>query len=83
MFVDILSEVTKNLRGLEIFGPLKPPIEKIKDTYRYRVIVKADHREDIVLALENALDGYSRLKKEFPRGKMPLAGLDTNPYNML
>ena len=68
------KEISKKLKGnFEIFGPSFAPIEKIKNFYRVRMLLKSKKRENFREVFEILED----FKKKF------LLRIELNPYNFL
>ncbi len=68
------KEISKKLKGnFEIFGPSFAPIEKIKNFYRVRMLLKSKERENFKEVFEILED----FKKKF------LLRIELNPYNFL
>jgi primosomal protein N' (replication factor Y) len=68
------DEISKKLKGnFEILGPSFAPIEKIKNFYRVRILLKSKERENFKGVFETLED----FKKKF------LLRIELNPYNFL
>jgi len=63
----------------EVLGPLKPPISKIKNKYRWRLVLKIKDIGILIKVLRETADEYNRGKN---KGTVDL-GIDINPVNML
>jgi primosomal protein N' (replication factor Y) len=69
----------KPREGLTVLGPTRPPIGKLRDRYRWRIVIK-DRDEDAVHEL------LGRASEFFFREKLPLdadLSVDLNPFSML
>jgi primosomal protein N' (replication factor Y) (superfamily II helicase) len=73
---DLARNLKKRLSGAEAFGPAKAPIEKLKGSFRYQVIIKGDN-----------IDGMRKTVVETLKHIVKLNGVrisvDIDPYNML
>jgi len=68
------EEISKKIKGnFEILGPSFAPIEKIKNFYRVRILLKSKERENFKRVFENLED----FKRKF------LLRIELNPYNFL
>lgn len=61
---------------LDMLEPQPAPISKIKNKYRFRIVVKADKTEELKTVLEKAEELYSNGKKGI------FLSIDINPVNM-
>lgn len=64
---------------LEILGPARAPLSKIKNKYRWRIIVKCHNFDKLLDVLSSVSDSFHR-KKE--KNEVELS-MDINPVNML
>jgi primosomal protein N' (replication factor Y) len=65
--------------GILLYKPLPAPIDKIKNKYRWRIIIKCLYNEQINSLLEDALkEGYDNTKNTDTR-----IIVDLNPNNMM
>ena len=63
------------------YRPLPNPIEKIKNRYRWRLIIKCIYDEEINTFLENVLE---YINKDLKKDKFDTrVNIDINPRNML
>ena len=62
---------------LEIYKPVASPISKIKNKYRWRIIVKCNLNSTIINLVNNTLEEYYKLKFKNTR-----VVADINPNNM-
>lgn len=64
-----------------ILGPMKPPIAKIKNKYRWRLVIKAerDQLDNLICVLREAFDEYNKVNG---RNGAEL-NMDINPTDML
>lgn len=63
----------------EILGPSKPPIEKINNKFRWRIIIKSENLDNLIKVLSEVSDSYHKLKNK----EMASLSIDINPVNML
>lgn len=64
--------------GLLLYSPVPSPIDKIKDRYRYRMIIKCKYNDRVNNLLKDALDEFINMKTYTGRMNIIL-----NPNNML
>ena len=77
-----LHEILKKNVGkykvqIEMFNPVIAPISKIKNKYRWRIILKCKLGNNILEYINNSLEEYYKLKIKDTR-----VIVDTNPNNM-
>lgn len=61
---------------LVLLGPVRAPITKIKNKYRWRIIIKCKNMDDII-------DTLTHFSKNFKANKDVKVSININPYNML
>ncbi len=64
--------------GLLLYSPVPSPIDKIKDRYRMRIIIKCKYDERINNLLNDSLDEFYKMKTVSAR-----VAVELNPNNML
>ncbi|NSW90827.1 MAG: primosomal protein N' [Firmicutes bacterium] len=64
----------------EILGPMKPPIVKIKNKYRWRLVLKSKDIDILINVLRETSDEFNRVKNN---KDMIELSIDINPVNML
>ena len=69
---------TENAKIL-LYKPVPCPIEKIKNKYRWRIIIKCKFGEDIIDLINESMDEYGKIKKSDDCK----VAIDINPNNML
>ena len=62
-----------------MLGPLKPPISKIKNKYRWRLVIKSNDMDVLIKILRETADEFYREKS---KSTVDL-GIDIDPINML
>ena len=70
---------TENI-GVLLYSPLPAPIDKIKNKYRWRMIIKCKFGEDIIEFINNMLEEYN--KYEIPKKEDVRINIALNPANM-
>lgn len=77
---DILKAgLGENTDGELILGPVRAPISKIKNRYRWRLVLKCDSMEKLIGVLGEASDFFRKVK-----GKSEVdLSMDINPVSML
>lgn len=65
-------------QNVQIFKPLPAPISKIKNRYRFRIIIKCKFGNNMISFLNNAFEEYNELKYRDVR-----VIVDVNPNNMI
>ncbi|NLC68021.1 MAG: primosomal protein N', partial [Clostridiaceae bacterium] len=84
----IISEYLKNENTggdcCEILGPMKPPVSRVKNRYRWRLIIKCKDLDILVGVLTHVSDEVGRAKgKKAAEFKDVELYMDINPVNML
>ena len=69
--------LTENL-GIILYKAVPSPIDKIKNKYRWRILIKCKFGEEIIDLINNVMDKYQNLKT-----KNTKITIDLNPNNML
>lgn len=69
--------LTENL-GIILYKALPSPIDKIKNKYRWRILIKCKFGEEIIDLINSVMDKYQNLKI-----KNTKITIDLNPNNML
>ena len=64
--------------GLLLYSPVPSPIDKIKDRYRMRIIIKCKYDERINNLLNDSLKEFYKMKTFSSR-----VAIELNPNNML
>lgn len=63
----------------EVLGPARAPLSKIKNKYRWRIIVKSSDMDKLIEILSKVSDGFNKTK-----GRINVdLSIDINPVNML
>ncbi len=81
----VLSDILKNLcykqkfRTLKILGPALSPFAKLKDKYRWRIIVKSDSMKLLSELIRTGLKEFNEVKP----GKRSSILIDIDPINLL
>ena len=71
-----LIQIAEKLKGLniQILGPVPAPYAKIKNKYRWRILIKCENSEEILPVLHNIIIEHTK--------KDNLLTIDINPNNM-
>ena len=72
------NRVIKENIGIILYKALPSPIDKIKNKYRWRILIKCKFSEEIITLMNDALEEYYKLKKKNTR-----ISIDLNPNNMM
>ena len=72
----IKQAVQKNTEILSIFGPAPAPIEKIRNNYRYRILVKCNYSDTVHGIMRDIYENHEKGRKR------TYLTLDVNPVNM-
>ena len=72
------DRVIKEKFGVLLYSPVACPIDKIKDRYRMRIIIKCLYDDKVHNLLDGALKEYSTMKTRSAR-----VAIQINPNNML
>jgi primosomal protein N' (replication factor Y) len=81
--VFVKGEIKKHFEGLsteaQVLGPLRAPLSKIKNKYRWRIVIKCTELDKLISVLTSAVDSYYS-----NTGNNSVAlSVDINPVNML
>ncbi|HEX3028398.1 MAG TPA: primosomal protein N' [Clostridia bacterium] len=79
---DISNSIREALpieEGISIMGPSRSPLSKIKNNYRWRIIIKCRNLERLISATEIISDSFYKRKDKSGIG----LSIDINPVNML
>lgn len=69
-----------NGERVDVLGPTRSPLTKIKNKYRWRIVIKCKNMEKLISVLSKVSDEFYKKKK----GKNEVElGMDINPVNML
>ena len=71
----IINENAKIL----LYKPVPSPIEKIKNKFRWRIIIKCKFGDDIIELINETIDEFNKMKKKDSSKII----IDLNPNNML
>ncbi len=73
------EKILKENAKILLYKPVPSPIEKIKNKYRWRIIIKCKFENDIIMLVNDALNEFSKMKKK----DSSKVFIDLNPNNML
>lgn len=73
------QKILKENAKILLYKPVPSPIEKIKNKYRWRIIIKCKFGNDIIVLINDALNEFSKMKKKDSSKVI----IDLNPNNML
>ena len=71
----IYNDLVKNL----VYKPQPAPIDKIKNSFRWRIILKCKFGNNIIDSINNVLTDFMKYKKRFNSTSV---SVDVNPNNM-
>lgn len=71
------SRVIKENIGIILYKALPSPIDKIKNKYRWRILIKCKFSEEIMELMNDTIEKYYSLKSKNSR-----ITVDLNPNNM-
>lgn len=75
-----INESFKGVKGIyKVLGPLRAPLSKIKNRYRWRIIIKCNRLDVLLNVLTKVSDDYYNFSK---KNSVNLS-VDINPVNML
>ena len=72
------SRVIKENIGIILYKALPSPIDKIKNKYRWRILIKCKFSDNIINLINETIDEYFKLKLKNTR-----IAIDLNPNNMM
>lgn len=73
------EKILKENAKILLYKPVPSPIEKIKNKYRWRIIIKCKFGNDIIMLVNDALNEFSKMKKKDSSKVI----IELNPNNML
>lgn len=73
------QKILKENAKILLYKPGPSPIEKIKNKYRWRIIIKCKFGDDIIVLINDALNEFGKMKKKDSSKVI----IDLNPNNML
>lgn len=79
LYVFFKQKILKENIKILLYKPVPSPIEKIKNKYRWRIIIKCKFENDIIVLINDALNEFSKMKKKDSCKVI----IDLNPNNML
>ena len=75
-----IHESFKGMKGIyKVLGPLRAPLSKIKNKYRWRIIIKCERLTELLEVLTKVTDDYYNSGR---KNSVSLS-VDINPVNML
>lgn len=72
-----------NKEQYEVLGPLKPPISKIKNKYRWRLVLKSNDIDILIKVLKETADEFNKANKVKNKNMIVELSIDIDPFNML
>ena len=78
MHTYLKNRVINEKFGLLLYSPVPSPVEKIKDRYRWRMIIKCKYDDRVNNLLTDAYDTFLNMKTKTAR-----VNIELNPNNML
>ena len=75
----LIKIVLNNNSKIDILGPAPAPLSRIKDRFRWQLILKSPHRGSLKEAVKEVLDVVGRTRPVFK----PVINVDINPQGML
>jgi primosomal protein N' (replication factor Y) (superfamily II helicase) len=75
----LMARLDSSRNGELVLGPMRAPLSKIKNRYRWRIVIKCASMEKLINVLSEISDEFQKTK-----GKNEIElGVDINPVNML
>ena len=79
-----LAETIKNkyldsVTNLDVIGPSRAPLSKIRNMYRWKIIIKESNLDKLIRILSDVSDDYN----SHPESRYVNLNVDVNPVNML
>ena len=78
MHTYLKNRVINEKFGLLLYSPVPSPVEKIKDRYRWRMIIKCKYDDRVNALLTDALNQFIDMKTKTAR-----VNIELNPNNMI
>ena len=72
------NRIIKENIGIMLYKALPAPIDKIKNKYRWRILIKCKFSEEIIELMNDTMEKYYSLKSKKTR-----IAIDINPNNMM
>jgi primosomal protein N' (replication factor Y) len=80
---EVLQNIYESFKGTKgiykVLGPLRAPLSKIKNKYRWRIVIKCESLKELLEVLTKISDNYYHSNK---KNSVNLS-VDINPVNML
>ncbi len=73
------NRVVKENLGIILYQGMPAPIDKIKNKYRYRIIIKCKFGEEMILLIEDVINQYNQMKES--KNENARLMIDLNPNN--
>ena len=81
IYQDLKEKIKTEKLQILLYKPVPSPIDRIKNKYRWRIIVKCKINEQITNSLNNTIDKINKLNKNTQNSTRII--VDVNPTNML
>ena len=81
IYQDLKEKIKTEKLQILLYKPVPAPIDRIKNKYRWRIIVKCKINEQITNSLNNTIDKINKLNKNTQNSTRII--VDVNPTNML
>ena len=75
------DRVEKENIGIMLYKALPAPIDKIKNKYRWRILIKCKFGEDIIYLMNNTMEKAQTIK--YCKNRDANISIDVNPTNMI
>lgn len=80
LLYDFLKQkIIKENAKILLYKPVPSPIEKIKNKFRWRIIIKCKFGDDIIELINSTMNEFGKMKKKDSSKVI----IDLNPNNML
>lgn len=73
------QKIIKENAKILLYKPVPSPIEKIKNKFRWRIIIKCKFGEDIIKLVNDTMNEFNKMKKTDSSKVI----VDLNPNNMM
>jgi len=75
----IYRNIIRHTQGVELLGPAPAPVEKLRNKYRWQIVLKGTEQNQLMLVLDNGFTEYNQIA---PKLKATIS-IDVDPQSLL